>query len=101
MLANIVLPPGAPTGVKVVEQRHQPVQRSRETRLRAFTIFELAIFVVLAPVRIVSIVFGHGLLYLLKIPLRLLGVLMRVFGYLLIIGLLVGLAAVLFAAVLG
>jgi serine/threonine protein kinase len=66
-----------------------------------FSIFELAIFVVLAPVRILSVVFGQGLLYVLKIPLRLLGALMRIFGYLLIIGLLVGLAAVLFTALLG
>jgi hypothetical protein len=66
-----------------------------------FSIFELAIFVVLAPVRIISLVFGRGMLYVIKIPLQLLGALMRVFGYLLIIGLLVGLAAVLFAALLG
>ncbi len=66
-----------------------------------FSIFELAIFVVLAPVRIISVVFGRGMLYVIRVPLRLLGALMRVFGYLLIIGLLVGLAAVLFTGLLG
>ena len=62
-----------------------------------FRIFELAILVLLGPVRIISLVFGQGLLFLLRFPLRLLGALIRVFGYLLILGLLVGLAFVLVA----
>ena len=56
-----------------------------------FRVFELAILVVLTPVRLISVTFGHGLLFLLKFPLRLLGVLFKVCGYLLIIGLLVAL----------
>ena len=65
-----------------------------------FRVFELAILVVLAPVRLISVTFGHGLLFLLKIPFRLLGVLFKVAGYLLIIGLLAALAFVFVNALL-
>jgi hypothetical protein len=62
-----------------------------------FRVFEVLIFVLLLPVRVVSLTLGQGLMFVLKLPIRVLAVLIRVFGYLLIIALLVGLATVFLA----
>lgn len=48
-----------------------------------FRVFELAIFVILVPVRAVSLGLGQGLFFLLQLPFRLLGMTMRLVGYLL------------------
>lgn len=66
-----------------------------------FRIFEFAILLLLTPVRIISLIFGRGLVFVLKLPLRILGVLIRVFGYLVIIGLLVGLATLFLSLIVG
>jgi serine/threonine protein kinase len=69
-----------------------------------FRLFELVIFLVLVPVRALSIGLGHGVLTLLQLPFRLLGMTMRLVGYVVMAAtLMVLLAAVvyLFAMFLG
>lgn len=61
-------------------------------------VFELLILVVIGPIRLISVALGQGLVFLLRLPFQILGVLLRVLGYLLIIGLLVGLAVVFLTA---
>ena len=61
-----------------------------------FQLLEVCILVVLIPIRFISVVVGRGLVYLVEIPFRVLGVGVTLLGYLVIIGLLVGLASAVF-----
>ena len=54
-----------------------------------FAVFELAIWAVLVPVRAVSVVFGRGILWALKLPFRILGLTAQLIGLLLVFALLV------------
>lgn len=58
--------------------------------------FELVILAVLGPVRLVSLLFGRGLLFVLQVPLKILGVAFHTLGYLIVVALLVLLAMAIF-----
>ncbi len=49
-----------------------------------FRLFELAVFVVLLPVRAVSVVFGRGLTALIKLPFQIMALSLQLFGYLVV-----------------
>jgi hypothetical protein len=51
-----------------------------------FRVFELAVALVLLPMRGLSILCGRGLLFLLELPFRLLRITLRTAGYLLLAG---------------
>ncbi|GAB4143067.1 MAG: hypothetical protein Fur0037_10600 [Planctomycetota bacterium] len=71
-------------------------KRGRPLRLLVrgiFAIVELSVFFVLLPVRIAGQVFGGGLLWLLQLPLRILGTAARLAGYLIVAGLVMGAVA--------
>ncbi|MBK8096678.1 MAG: serine/threonine protein kinase [Planctomycetes bacterium] len=55
---------------------------------QVFRVLELAIFVVLLPVRAVSAVSGRGAVWLLKLPFRMLGAATRLVGYVVVAALL-------------
>jgi hypothetical protein len=48
---------------------------------QVFRVFELCIFVILLPVRLISSVSGHGALWLLRLPFRVLGFAAQLVGY--------------------
>lgn len=52
-----------------------------------FTVFELCIFLVLLPVRAVSAFAGRGVVWLFRLPFRILGLLARLVGLLVMLGL--------------
>jgi serine/threonine protein kinase len=62
-----------------------------------FSVFELAIWLLMLPVRAVSVFAGRGIVWLLKLPLRILGLAAQLIGLLLVFALLV----LVVAAVLG
>ncbi len=62
-----------------------------------FTLFELAIWCLMLPVRAVSVFAGRGIVWLLKLPLRILGLAAQLIGLLLVFALLM----LIVAAVLG
>lgn len=64
-----------------------------------FRVFELIMLVMLAPVRIVSLAFGHGLMAVFQFPARLLGVAFSVAGYLFVLLLFVAMAVAFFSLV--
>jgi len=66
-----------------------------------FRVFELVMLVMLAPVRIVSLAFGHGLRAVFQFPARLLGVAFSVAGYLFVLLLFIAMAVAFFSLMAG
>jgi hypothetical protein len=58
--------------------------------------FELCIFLVLLPVRAVSAFVGRGIVWLFRLPFRILGLLARLIGLLVVFGLILLAAVTLF-----
>jgi hypothetical protein len=54
-----------------------------------FTLIEVAIWAILLPVRGISAFAGRGVLWLMKLPLRIVGLLARLIGLLLVLALVV------------
>jgi hypothetical protein len=61
-----------------------------------FSMFELCIFLVLLPVRAVSAFVGRGIVWLFRLPFRILGLLARLIGLLVVFGLILLAAVTLF-----
>lgn len=66
-----------------------------------FRVFELIMLVLLAPVRIVSLAFGHGLMALFQFPARLLGITFSLAGYLFLLLVFIAVAVLFFSVVAG
>ncbi|MHC4813168.1 MAG: serine/threonine-protein kinase [Planctomycetota bacterium] len=64
-----------------------------------FRVFEMMILVILAPVRIISLAFGHGLMAVFQFPVRVLGITFSVAGYLFVLLLFIAVVVAFFSLV--